>query len=83
MKEKFHINRTTLADKFTKSTGMSVMDYLIRLRVKMAAIMLRDTMLSVSEISYRVGFNDITHFGRTFRKHMGYSPSEYRKKKMI
>jgi AraC-like DNA-binding protein len=81
--EEFHINRTTLTDKFTKSTGMSVMEYLIRLRIKMAALMLRDTMLSVSEISYRVGFNDITHFGRMFRKHMGYSPSEYRKKKMI
>lgn len=80
--EEFHINRTTLADKFTKSTGMSVMEYLIRLRVKMAATMLRDTMLPVSEIAYRVGFNDITHFGRMFRKHMGYSPSEYRKKKM-
>jgi AraC-like DNA-binding protein len=81
--EEFHINRTTLTDKFTKSTGMSVMEYLIRLRVKMAAIMLKDTTLSVSEISYRVGFNDITHFGRMFRKHMGYSPSEYRKKKMV
>jgi AraC-like DNA-binding protein len=81
--EEFHINRTTLTDKFTKSTGMSATEYLIRLRVKMAAIMLRDTMLPISEISYRVGFNDLTHFGRMFRKHMGYSPSEYRKKKMM
>ncbi|MBU3128261.1 AraC family transcriptional regulator [Clostridium tagluense] len=80
--EEFHINRTTLTDRFARSTGMSVIGYLIRLRVKMAAIMLRDTMLSVSEIAYRVGFNDITHFGRMFRKHMGYSASEYRKKKM-
>jgi AraC family L-rhamnose operon regulatory protein RhaS len=79
--EEFHINRTTLADKFSDSTGISVMEYLIKLRVKMAAIMLRDTMLSVSEIAYRVGFNDITHFGRMFKKHMGYSPSEYRKNK--
>ena len=79
--EKFHVNRTTLAEKFTKSTGMPVMEYLIRLRVKMAAIILRDTELPISEIAYRVGFNDITHFGRMFRKHMGYSPSEYRKNK--
>lgn len=79
--EEFHINRTTLTDKFTKCTGMPVMEYLIRLRVKMATIMLIDTMLSVSEIAYRVGFNDITHFGRMFRKHMAYSPSEYRKRK--
>ena len=81
--EEFHINRTTLTERFTKSVGMSVMEYLIRLRVKMASIMLRDTSLSVSEIAYRVGFNDITHFGRMFRKLMGYSPSEYRKKKSL
>ena len=80
--EEFHINRTTLGDKFTRSIGMPVIEYLIRLRVKMAAIMLRDTMLPISELAYRVGFNDITHFGRMFRKHMGYSPSEYRKKKI-
>ena len=80
--EEFHINRTTLADKFSNATGMPVMEYLIRLRVKMASIMLKDTMLPISEIAYRVGFNDITHFGRMFKKHMGYSPSEYRKMKM-
>jgi len=61
---------------------MSTMEYLIRLRVKMAAIILRDTDLPISEIAYRVGFNDITHFGRMFRKRVGYSPSEYRKKKI-
>jgi len=79
--EEFHINRTTLADKFNDATGIPVMEYLIRLRVKMAAIMLKDTMLPISEIAYRVGFNDITHFGRMFKKHMSYSPSEYRKVK--
>ncbi|ADL53984.1 AraC family transcriptional regulator [Clostridium cellulovorans] len=72
--EKFHVNRTTLTDEFTKATGMSTMEYLIRLRVKMAAIILRDTDLPISEIAYRVGFNDITHFGRMFRKRVGYSP---------
>jgi len=78
--EEFHINRTTLADKFNSATGMPVMEYLIKLRVKMAAIMLKDTALPIAEIAYRVGFNDITHFGRMFKKHMAYSPSEYRKK---
>ncbi|MBL4933182.1 AraC family transcriptional regulator [Clostridium paridis] len=81
--EEFHINRTTLADKFTKSVGMSVIEYLIRLRVKMASTMLKDTLLPISEIGYRVGFNDITHFGRMFRKYTGESPSIYRKKRNL
>jgi AraC family L-rhamnose operon regulatory protein RhaS len=76
---KFHINRTTLNVKFTGSTGMSIMEYLARLRIKVAAMMMRDTLLPISEILYRSGFNDSTHFGRVFKKYMTVSPSDYRK----
>jgi AraC family L-rhamnose operon regulatory protein RhaS len=74
----FHVNRTTLTERFREATGLPVITYLIQLRVRLAALMLRDTELSIAEILHRVGFNDHTHFGRTFRKHTGYSPSEYR-----
>jgi AraC-like DNA-binding protein len=74
----FHVNRTTLTERFREATGMPVITYLIQLRVRMAAMLLRDTKLSIAEILHRVGFNDPTHFGRTFRKYLGYSPSEYR-----
>lgn len=76
----FHINRTTLMERFVAATGVSIMEYLIGLRVRLATMMLRDTMLPVSEIMMRVGFNDITHFGRTFRRMTGMSPSDYRQK---
>lgn len=42
--------------------------------------MLRDTLLPISEIMYRVGFNEANHFSRIFKKHMNVSPSDYRKK---
>jgi AraC-like DNA-binding protein len=74
----FHINRTTLTQKFTESTGVSVIPYLLKIRVRVASLMLRDTTLPVGEVMERVGFNDITHFERVFRKHTGVSPSEYR-----
>ncbi|MFZ5986818.1 MAG: AraC family transcriptional regulator [Bacillota bacterium] len=76
--EAFHINRNTLREKFTEITGMSVMIYLINLRLRVAELMLKDTLVPISEIMDRAGFNDSTHFGRTFRKHYGCSPSEYR-----
>ena len=53
-------------------------DYLIRLRLYLASKMLKETLLPVSEIIERVGFSDITHFGRMFKVHFGYSPTEYR-----
>lgn len=75
----FHINRTTLSEKFRASTDMSIKDYLIKLRIKLSAVMLRDTMLPVSEIMYRTGFKEPHNFNRMFKKYMDCSPSDYRK----
>lgn len=79
----FHINRTTLSERFRASTGMSIKDYLIKLRIKLAAVMLRDTALPISEIMYRAGFNEANHFSRIFKKYMHCSPSDYRKEFML
>lgn len=79
----FHINRTTLSKEFRKTTGLSIMEYLVKYRLKMAAVMLRETMLPISEILNRVGFNDSVHFSRMFKKHMGYTPSGYREKHIL
>lgn len=74
----FHINRTTLSEEFAKVTGMSVIDYVIKLRIKIASLLLSQTSIPISEIVYRTGFNDSTHFGKMFKKHTGFSPSQYR-----
>ncbi len=78
LSKRFHTNRTTLSERFRKATGMPIMAYLIQLRINLAATMLRDTGLLVTEIRQRVGFGDDSHFRRTFRKYMGTSPGEYR-----
>lgn len=74
----FHTNRTTLTERFREATGVPVISYLNQLRIRMAALMLRDTELPVMEVMERVGYNDSTHFGRMFKKYTEHSPSEYR-----
>ena len=74
----FHTNRTTLSKRFHEVTGMPVIAYLIQLRINLAAAMLRDTGLPITEVRQRVGFNDDSHFRRTFRKYLGMAPGEYR-----
>jgi AraC family L-rhamnose operon regulatory protein RhaS len=74
----FHTNRTTLTERFRRATKMPIMAYLAHLRMRQASLLLRDTVLPVSEVMLRVGYQDSTHFWRTFRKHIGLSPSEYR-----
>jgi len=76
----FTTNRTTLNNQFNKVTKLSVNEYLIEMRVGLAETMLRDSLIPISEIIYRVGFTNSSHFWRTFKKHTLYSPSEYREK---
>jgi AraC-like DNA-binding protein len=79
----FHTNRNTLNKRFTKETGLSVMEYIIKLRIKVACTLLRDTNLPISEIIERVGFTDNSYWGRTFKKLVGLTPTDYRKSQII
>ncbi|GGH31809.1 helix-turn-helix domain-containing protein [Paenibacillus segetis] len=76
----FHANKTTLNEHFKKSTGLSLIAYLNKIRMQMADSMLRNTTLPTTEIMERIGFHDDAHFLRNFRKYSGYSPAEYRSK---
>lgn len=76
----FNMNRTTLSKKFKDVVGESIITYLNKVRINMAAIMLRDTELPIAEIMDRVGFVDATHFLRTFKKYIKFTPKEYRNK---
>jgi AraC family L-rhamnose operon regulatory protein RhaS len=75
----FNINRTSLNEYFKRVTGYTVMNYLMNLRIHLAMAMLKDTALQISEIMYRVGFINTSHFVRSFKKITGTSPLEYRK----
>lgn len=79
LSEMFATNRTSLNERFYKTTNLSVIEYLINLRIHIAETLLRDTRLPISEIMIRVGFNNSTHFWRTFKKYNSLSPKEYRK----
>jgi YesN/AraC family two-component response regulator len=65
---------------FHHETGVRFHEYLHALRVTQAKELLAgDRYVRVSEVAYAVGFNDLSHFDRTFRKMVGHSPSQYRR----
>jgi AraC family L-rhamnose operon regulatory protein RhaS len=76
--KRFDTNRNTLSKRFRDSTGSTLIEYLSRIRIDMSCRLLRETKLPVSDILYRVGFNDAAHFTRTFRKIMNTTPGAYR-----
>ena len=74
----FCTNRTTLLSDFKKNTGLSINQYIVELRMKIAATLLRDTELTINEICERTGFSDASYFSKSFKKELKYTPSEYR-----
>ena len=64
---------------FKAQYGVPPYRYLIRLRINCASELLRDSVLSVTQICHRVGFNSLSHFITTFRRHVGMSPTQYRR----
>lgn len=77
--KEFNINRTTLTQRFSLEVGDTIINYLNKLRLSLASTMLRDTGIPVSEICERVGFSDLAHFNRMFKKQFACSPLQYRK----
>ena len=64
----------------TKFTGIPLHRYIMSRRISLACEMLLDTELSVGEISELCGFANQAHFSAAFKRIVGRSPAEYRKK---
>ena len=73
-----HMSQTTLMRTFGRIMGRSPIDHLIRLRISKARDLLRRTELSVTDVAFRVGFNDSNYFTRQFRRVTGVTPRTYR-----
>lgn len=68
-----HLNRV-----FRGVTGQGLKEYLIAKRLRLCCTLLRTTSLAITEVAFSTGFNDISHFNRTFRASMGKSPRQVR-----
>lgn len=59
--------------------GQTFVQYVNEIRIRKALDLLRLTDLSILEISLKVGFNNVSHFNRMFKKATGVSPLRYRR----
>lgn len=67
------------SESFTRVTGVSFQTYLISLRLRFAASLLRVSRLNVTDICYAAGFNTLSHFERLFKQKYQVSPQAYRR----
>lgn len=67
---------------FKNETGRTLNQYITEYRMEKAKQLLQDSRYKIADISSRVGYSDGNYFGKSFKKHTGLSPSEYREKNL-
>jgi AraC-like DNA-binding protein len=71
------MSRRQLFRKLKGVAGCAPNVFIRNLRLKRAAQLLREPRMTVTEITYAVGFSDLKHFRAIFREHFGVLPGEY------
>lgn len=76
----FHLSPYYLAHLFKDITGYSIKNYHLLCRIAATRELLETTDLSITDICERVGFADMSSLSRYFKREMGCTPSQYRKR---
>ncbi|MEM9325602.1 MAG: two-component regulator propeller domain-containing protein [Bacteroidota bacterium] len=71
------LSRTQLYRKLKGLVGQSANEFIRSFRLKRAAQLLKQHEMTISEVTYQVGFNDLQYFRYCFKKQFGSNPSEY------
>lgn len=77
--KKFRASVSYICHEFTKEYHISPINYVIKRRMTEAKFALTNTDSGLNEISLHVGYDNVDHFAKLFMRHVGCSPSEYRK----
>ena len=80
MVERSGLTERTFKRRFAKATGLSPMEYIHTLRLEEAKQMLEAGDLPVEAVANEVGYEDASFFGRLFRRKVGLTPAQYRKR---
>lgn len=74
--ETMNMSRSNLLRKIKKQTQLSASRFIRLIRLRESALLLKETSLTVSEVSYKVGFGSTSYFIKCFREQYGFSPGE-------
>lgn len=78
--QKFHASESYISHAFAKEYKVSPIHYVVARRINEAKFLLANTKNNLSVISHQVGYEHKSYFIKLFTKHVGYTPSEYRRK---
>lgn len=81
--EAIGISGDYLSKQFHKDCGITIPEYINRLRMADAGRLLPTTNTKVSEIAFSLGFSNLSYFSAIFKKLFGMTPEQYRREKML
>ncbi len=73
-----YISPNHLSTMFSRETGETFINYITKLRLEQAKVLLRTTDMRTADIAYEVGYNDTHYFSYVFKKNTGLTPKGYR-----
>lgn len=74
-----HMAPASVCRFFKNSTGLTIFEYLNKIKINYSCQLLLNTDLNILDISYDCGFNNLSHFNKQFRKFIGTTPTQFRK----
>ncbi len=75
---RIHLAPIYFSRKFKEYFGLAPINYIIELRLHEAAILLRNSSLSIQQVAEQVGYKDSFHFSKLFKRHFGTAPQSFR-----
>lgn len=76
---KYEVSERKIGNIVKLVTGMTYKEFIIKLRIERAKLLLSQENLNVSQTSDSVGYNNVPYFIKTFRNYTGYTPGDYKK----
>lgn len=78
---RFFLSREYISRKFRQEFGVTLSDFLGRIRIDKAKVLLLNPHLRIAQIAEMVGYQDEKYFSKVFKKLEGQTPNDYRKEK--
>jgi two-component system response regulator YesN len=74
------LNSAYLSRLFKRETGVSLMEYIISAKMNRAKLMLTESNTRITDMIDDLGYDNLSHFTKMFKKQVGITPQEYRKR---
>jgi AraC-like DNA-binding protein len=73
-----HMAPASVCRFFKASTGLTIFQYLNKIKIDYACKLLLNTEMNIVDISYDCGYNNLSHFNKQFRRFAGTTPTQFR-----